>query len=68
MAGSPSSPGEFRPSSYNSWHGLDEGEHPNRGEPVKITSQRYTQAEAYTAFRFHQLLEDWLASCKCVCP
>jgi RHS repeat-associated protein len=67
MSGSPSNPGDFWPSSYNSWHGWDEGEHPNREEPVAVSSQRYNQAEAYTALRFRSMLENWLASCKCLC-
>ncbi|MDI9382262.1 MAG: RHS repeat-associated core domain-containing protein [Verrucomicrobiota bacterium] len=67
MNASPSSPGEFWPSSYNSWRGWGEGEHPNRGEPVEVSSQRYNQAEAYTALRFRRMLENWMASCKCLC-
>ncbi len=67
IGGSPRSFGEFWPSSYNAWNAWESGEHPNRTEPVEVSSRRYQQAEAYTALRFRTMLENWLASCKCLC-
>ena len=68
IGASPTSFGEFWPSSYNAWNAWESGEHPNRAEPVEFSSRRYQQAEAYTALRFRKMLvEYWLPSCKCLC-
>lgn len=61
IPGSPSGFADVWPSSYP-------GEHKdNWTEPVSGSSRRFGQAEAYVALRFRRMINDWLASCRCLC-
>ena len=55
------------PSSYNSWHGVYSGEHPNWAEPVATSSARFSQAEAFVSRKFLTYMKEWLDDCKCKC-
>lgn len=61
ITGSPSGFTDFWPSSYP-------GEHKdNWTEPVSGSLRRFGQAEAYVAVRFRRMINDGLASCRCIC-
>lgn len=59
ITGSPGAFTDFWPSSYLGEHRVT--------EPVSGSSRRFTQAEAYVAWRFRRTINDWLASCRCIC-
>ncbi len=67
--GSPDYHPQLWPSSYNSPYAWDEGEHPNRHEPVSghEAQLRESAAASFVAGKYGTLFQQWLKACPCWC-